>query len=87
MIVRPSIMMKEHVQATINSQFVDTEDYPGTAVDTQDDVLETVWRKKKKEISENHTDTINNYLEKYYETSMVLNVDDYHNIYTNRVPK
>ncbi|RIB26367.1 hypothetical protein C2G38_2163429 [Gigaspora rosea] len=169
MIVRPSIMMKEHVQATINSQFVDTEDYPGTAVDTQDDVLECevaqkllVFRTFRKfrtciEAEDRHLkaffdelvllanmsqkkyeshpkimsqlllvcyilcgirnkfiinvkcdlalyldstgtgdstinalaelDTINNYLEKYYETSMVLNVDDYHNIYTNRVPK
>ncbi|CAG8854578.1 19826_t:CDS:2, partial [Gigaspora margarita] len=142
-----------HVQTTINSQFVDTENYPGTVIDTQDNVSEvmsfsnivkfmtkvlyrheitqkllvfrtfeefrtcmeaedrhlnaffnelcnlalyldstgmgnstinalaelgitstsqTVWRKKK-EISDNHMDTVNNYLEKYHETSMILN--------------
>ncbi|CAG8514202.1 17191_t:CDS:1 [Cetraspora pellucida] len=47
---------------------------------------QTVWHKKK-EISESHMDTINNHLEKYHETSMVLNIDDYYNIYTNHVPK
>ncbi|CAG8581564.1 11119_t:CDS:2, partial [Cetraspora pellucida] len=49
-------------------------------------ISQTVWRKKK-EILESYMDTINNYLEKYHETSMVLNVDDYHNIHTNHVPK
>ncbi|CAG8735706.1 21832_t:CDS:2, partial [Gigaspora rosea] len=46
---------------------------------------QTVWRIKNK-ISNNHLTLINNNLDTFHESALVLNVDDYHNIYTNRVP-
>ncbi|CAG8824845.1 23076_t:CDS:1, partial [Gigaspora rosea] len=46
---------------------------------------QTVWHKKN-EISNNHLTLINNNLDTFYESALVLNMDDYHNIHTNRVP-